>query len=80
MFEALLEKIMSRIAGEYIEGISSDKMKVGVFNGNVEIKNVQIRKSIMKKFNLPFKLKFGMVELIKMKIPWRSLSSSPVVA
>ena len=30
MFEKLLEKILGNILGEYVEGISKDKMKVGI--------------------------------------------------
>lgn len=47
MFESLLEKLLSRIIGEYVEGISKDQMKVGIFNGNVEIKNIKIKKSVI---------------------------------
>lgn len=55
-------------------------MKVGIFNGNVEIKNLRIKKSVINQLNIPFELKFGMIEHIKMKIPWTSLQSSPVEA
>ena len=80
MFESLLEKLLSRIIGEYVEGISKDQMKVGIFNGNVEIKNIKIKKSVIDQLNIPFELKFGIIEHIKMKIPWTSLQSSAVEA
>ena len=40
MFESLLEKILSRLMGEYIEGISKDQMKVGIWSGKVDISNL----------------------------------------
>lgn len=79
MFEKLLEKILSRIMGEYVEGISKDQMKVGIWSGNVDISNIRIKPSVVSQLNVPFELKFGMVENIKMKIPWKQLSSAPVV-
>ncbi len=39
VFEALLEKILSRVVGQYVEGISKDQMKVGIFSGNVDIQD-----------------------------------------
>lgn len=79
MFEKLLEKILSRIMGEYVEGISKDQMNVGIWSGNVDISNIRIKPSVVSQLNVPFELKFGMVENIKMKIPWKQLSSAPVV-
>ncbi len=78
VFEALLEKILSRVVGQYVEGISKDQMKVGIFSGNVDIQNLTIKKSVISQLNVPFELKFGMIEQIKMKIPWTSLSSSSI--
>ena len=79
MFEKLLEKILSRIMGEYVEGISKDQMKVGIWSGNVDISNLRIKSSVVSQLNVPFELKFGMIDNIKMKIPWQHLSSAPVV-
>lgn len=39
-----------------------------------------LKKNIIQQLNLPFDLKFGMIEHIKLKIPWTSIQSSPVVA
>ena len=80
MFETLLEKLLSRIVGEYVEGISKKQMKVGIWSGNVDIKNLTIKKSVIQQLNIPFELKFGMIEQIKLKIPWTNLSSSSVEA
>jgi vacuolar protein sorting-associated protein 13A/C len=73
MFEKLLEKILGRIIGEYVEGISKNQIKVGILGGNVEIKNLTLKKNVIQQFNLPFDLKFGMIEHIKLKIPWTSI-------
>jgi vacuolar protein sorting-associated protein 13A/C len=78
MFEALLEKLLERILGEYVEGISKDQMKVGIWSGNVDISYLRLKSSILAQLNLPFELKFGMIENLKMKIPWKSLSTASV--
>lgn len=80
MFESFLEKILSRVIGKYVEGIRKEDMKVGLLSGNVEIKNLKLKKKIIEELNLPFALKFGVVDKLNLKVPWKSLSSSAVVA
>jgi len=61
-FESLLEKILGRILGEYIEGITKDQMKVGIWSGKVDIRNLKIKPSVINQLNIPFSLNFGMIE------------------
>ena len=55
-------------------------MKVGLLSGKVEIKNLKLKKQIIEELNLPFALKFGIVARLNLQVPWKSLSSSAVVA
>jgi hypothetical protein len=48
MFEQLVENILSKILGNYVEGFSKEKIKVGIMKGNVEIRAINIKSSIMK--------------------------------
>jgi hypothetical protein len=78
MFEKLLEKILSRILGQYVDGISKDQMNVGIWSGNVDISNLRLKQQIIQELNLPFQLKFGMIDNLKMKIPWKNLSTASI--
>ena len=42
VFESVLEKVLVTAAGKYITGINSKNLSMGVFSGNVEVKNVGI--------------------------------------
>jgi vacuolar protein sorting-associated protein 13A/C len=53
-------------------------MKIGLWSGEVVIKNVQLKKDIIKKLNLPFKLKYSMLGCLRMTIPWKSIGSSKI--
>jgi hypothetical protein len=33
MFEALVERLLNKILGEYIEGFSSENLKIGIWSG-----------------------------------------------
>lgn len=78
MFEKLLERILERILGQYVDGLSKDQMKIGIWSGNVDISNLRLKQSIIQQMDLPFQLRFGMIENLKMKIPWKNLSTSSI--
>ena len=81
VFESLLNSILQSAAGDFITGIDTDNLKVGVFSGKVEIKKVQLNhSSLEKKLRLPLKIKFSSIGKLKLDVPWTSLSSSPVQA
>lgn len=80
MFESFLEKILNSVIGQFVEGIDKEDMKVGLFSGKVEIKNLKLKAQILKTLKVPFTLKFGGIEKLNLVVPWKSLSSSAVVA
>lgn len=43
MFESILEKVLLKAAGDYIEGIDSNNLKVGIWGGDVVIENVSLK-------------------------------------
>jgi vacuolar protein sorting-associated protein 13A/C len=71
-------KVLSSLLGEYIEGLDKNNMDVGIWSGNVKIENVALKRDLSDRFNLPFDFKFNHVGRISAKIPWKSLSNSPV--
>ena len=78
MFEKIVEKILSPILNQYVEDFNAENMKIRLWSGEVVIKNVRLRKEIIKKLNLPFKLKYSKLGCLKMTIPWKSLGSSKI--
>ena len=44
MFEKIVEKLLNKILGEYIEDFSSENLKIGLWSGAVEINNVRLKK------------------------------------
>lgn len=78
MFEALVEKLLNKILGEFVESFSADNLSIGIWSGEVILKNVILKKSIIKKLNLPFKIKYSKLGCLKLNIPWKSLTSSKI--
>lgn len=42
------------------------------------LRNVVLKKSIIRKLNLPFKINYSRLGCLKMNIPWKSLASSKI--
>ena len=54
MFEKLLENILKKYLGQFLEGIDSNNLSLGVWSGNVMIENVKLKPDILKILELPF--------------------------
>lgn len=59
MFEALLEKILLSIFGRFIENIKREHIQLGLFKGNLVIKDVKLRKDVLDYLELPLELKYS---------------------
>ena len=78
MLERLLEQVLLKTANQYIEGINKENLKVGAWNGKVEISHVKVRSSVFEKLGLPLKVQYSYIEQLNLKIPWQNLGSAPV--
>jgi vacuolar protein sorting-associated protein 13A/C len=78
MFEALVERLLNKILGEYIENFSAENLSIGIWSGEVVLKNVVLKKDVIKRLNLPFRIRYSRLGCLKMNIPWKSLTSSKI--
>lgn len=78
MFESILERILQKILGEYLDGFNSSNLNVGILSGEVVIQNVKLKRSALLKLGLPIELRYSLVKSVVMKIPWKSLTSSKI--
>jgi vacuolar protein sorting-associated protein 13A/C len=70
MFEALVERLLNKILGEYIEEFSVENLKIGIWSGEVVLKNIALKKSVIRKLNLPFRINYSKLGILRMNIPW----------
>ena len=79
MFEKLLEKILKDVLGEFIDGIDTKKLNIGVWSGSVEIVNVSLKPKLLATLGLPFKIIYSNICRLNIVIPWKNLFSAPLV-
>ncbi|CAG9327203.1 unnamed protein product [Blepharisma stoltei] len=73
-----IAKVLNKVLGDFVEGLSSDQLNISMFSGEVSLKNLRLKKEALQKLGLPFNLTSGFVGRLFMKIPWKSLGSSPL--
>ncbi|GMF20240.1 unnamed protein product [Phytophthora lilii] len=78
MFEKVVESVLEEYVSEWVEGLDSEKMKVALFAGKVEFRDLRMRGAALDKFQLPMKMKSGNVGRLSIKVPWKRLTSQAV--
>lgn len=68
---------LTSLFGEYVDGLSSESLKLSVWNGVVELENLSIKPEGFDKFELPFVVT-GSIGKLVVNVPWTSLGSTPV--
>ncbi|KAK3591108.1 hypothetical protein CHS0354_035920 [Potamilus streckersoni] len=78
MFEAVVSLLINKYLGKYIQNLNSSSLKISVFNGDVELKGLQLKPEALVELDLPIEVKAGYVGLIKFAIPWTRLFSTSI--
>lgn len=78
MFEKLVESILVEYFSEWVDGLDSEKMKVALFSGKVELCELKLKTSSLDKFQLPLTVKAGTIGRLTMKVPWKRLTKEAV--
>ena len=78
MFEELVSSLLSRYLGKWIKDLNSEQLSLGIWEGNVELRQLEIKGDALNGLNLPICVKRGVVGCIHFELPWKNLSSKPV--
>lgn len=78
MFESLVASLLNRFLGAYIENFDSKQLNIGIWGGDVRLKNLRLKKESLDKFKLPLDVKFGHLGELTLLIPWNNLKGKPV--
>ncbi|XP_040944166.1 uncharacterized protein [Gossypium hirsutum] len=79
MFEAQVLHLLRRYLGEYVNDLSSETLRISVWQGDVVLKDLKLKAEALNSLNLPVAVKAGFVGTITLKVPWKSLGNEPVI-
>lgn len=78
MLEGLAAKILQTYIGKYVD-VDANKLSVGLLSGIVELENLPVKPEAFNDNNLPFELKIGFLEKVKVNISLNALRYTPLV-
>eukprot|EP01018_Ginkgo_biloba_P007485 Gb_23775 [translate_table: standard] len=79
MLEDKVAFLLDKYLGNYVKGLSKEALKISVWQGNVELTNMQLRPEALNALKLPVKVKAGFLGSVKLKVPWSRLGQEPVL-
>ncbi|XP_064471874.1 intermembrane lipid transfer protein Vps13-like isoform X2 [Ornithodoros turicata] len=80
VFESLVVELLNNVLGDYVENLDTSQLKLGIWGGDVNLKDLDIKQSAIDDFELPFRVSYGHIDKLTLKIPWKNLYGSPVSA
>lgn len=66
------------MVGEFIDGIDTKKLNIGIWSGTVEIVNVSLKPRILALLGLPYSIIFSNISKLDIRIPLKNLFTAPL--
>jgi len=80
VFESLVADLLNKYLGEYVDNLDRSQLKIGIWGGDVVLKDLSLKQSALDDLRLPVKTVNGFLGKLTLKIPWKNLYSAPVEA
>ncbi|KAK3113583.1 Vacuolar protein sorting-associated protein 13 [Teratosphaeriaceae sp. CCFEE 6253] len=78
MLESLVANLLNRVLGMYVRNFDPKQLNVGIWGGDVTLKNLELRREALDQFHLPLNVVEGHISSLILKIPWSNLRGQPV--
>jgi len=78
MLESLVASILNRTLGQYVENFDPAQLNIGIWSGDVKLRDLKLKQESLDRLGLPIALKFGHLGQLTLQIPWSNLKSKPV--
>ena len=78
MLEGVLATILNRFLAAYVDGLNTNQLNVGIWSGDVKLRNLRLKRSALDKLRLPIDVKEGYLGQLTLSIPWSNLKGKPV--
>jgi vacuolar protein sorting-associated protein 13A/C len=78
MAKRLLLSVLTSVLGEYVNGLTEENLKLGVWSGKISLHNLELNRNMLDKLNLPVDILQGSLKSLEIIIPWATLDSAPV--
>jgi len=70
--------VLNRFLGAYVSNLEVNQLNIAIWTGDVVLRNLQLKKEALDKFNLPIDVLEGYIGELTLNIPWSNLKNKPV--
>ncbi|GAA5798753.1 hypothetical protein HPULCUR_004159 [Helicostylum pulchrum] len=78
MLESLVASILNKFLKSYVSNLNYDQLKIGMWKGEVNLRDLKLRKEALDKLNLPINVSEGYLGEVTLIIPWSNFRNEPV--
>jgi vacuolar protein sorting-associated protein 13A/C len=78
MLEGLVANLLNRFLGMYVKNFDPNQLNVGIFSGDVKLRNLELRREALDQLHLPINVVDGRLGELTLSIPWSNLRGKPV--
>lgn len=74
-----MSQVLAGLLGRYVKGIQKEQLKIGIWNEEILLENVELILEAFDYLQLPFALRTGRIGKLSIKIPWKKLGWDPII-
>jgi vacuolar protein sorting-associated protein 13A/C len=78
MLEGLVANLLNRFLGMYVQNFDAKQLNVGIWSGDVKLKNLELRREALDQLHLPLNVVEGHLGQLTLQIPWSNLRGKPL--
>ncbi|RMZ73838.1 vacuolar sorting-associated vps13 [Pyrenophora seminiperda CCB06] len=78
MLEGLVSTLLNRFLGMYVQNFDPKQLNVGIWSGDVVLRNLELRREALDQLRLPLNVIEGHLGSLTLSIPWSNLRGKPL--
>ena len=78
MLEGLVANLLNRFLGMYVKNFDPKQLNVGIWSGDVKLRDLELRREALDQMHLPLNVVEGRLGQLTLSIPWSNLRGKPV--
>lgn len=78
MLEGMVANLLNRFLGMYVRNFDPKQLNVGIWSGDVKLRNLELRREALDQLHLPLNVIEGHLGSLTLSIPWSNLRGRPV--
>ncbi|KAI9031000.1 hypothetical protein CLU79DRAFT_842748 [Phycomyces nitens] len=79
MLESVVSTLLNKVLGAYVSNLNYNQLQIGIWSGEVVLRNLRLKREALDKLNLPVDVLHGYLGELTLTIPWSNLKGKPVM-